>query len=216
MSENSVLNRQIVVNTVRQWGGSCTDAVLDPNCKIFSIQGCEGFIGYRLEYRCAVVLGDPVCPPEGLSTLASAFHEFCRLRGYEYIYMSASEEFTRWALKNGCHSAIEYGKELSVNPQISPRSRTGERASLVRRKVRHAQKEGVEVQEYVTHDEVVQEAMESVGDAWLKILVGGLRYIFPMCVLLRTLSVSAGFTLRKERKSLGSLFSTNYKDMMGG
>jgi lysylphosphatidylglycerol synthetase-like protein (DUF2156 family) len=151
---------------VRQWGSSTSDAILDPFTQIFTIPAIDGLIGYRLEYRSIVVFGDPVCSPEDLPSLVTAFHEECKKNGYNIIYVSASESFAKWAIQNTCRILIKFGKELYLDPFDDPKR--GPKGGLVRRKVRHAIKEGTTVQEYLPHDPQLENALEKVGQQWLQ------------------------------------------------
>lgn len=156
------------VQLVRRWGGLATDALLDPQCQVFSIPHIEGFIGYRMTYGCAVVYGNPVCAPENAPELAQAFHRFGQERFKNIIYLTISEPFAKWAIQNLCKTLIEYGEEIYLDPHCNPKNRQGTYASLVRRKVRHAQRIGVSVQEYKPNDLKIEKAIEQVGVAWLR------------------------------------------------
>lgn len=157
------------VKDVRKWGGSTTDAILDPSCLIFRTPGIDGLIGYRDENKCAIVFGDPVCPPNQIEKLIQSFQEFCTQSDLKIIYLIVSEEFSRLLIQNGyCKTMIEYGEELSLNPHEDPREKEGVHASLVRRKVRHALSEGVTVIEYKPFDEQIENGIILVGKKWLK------------------------------------------------
>lgn len=160
--------RQHIVNQVRRWGGSACDAVLDPACKIFSVESVEGIIGYREEPGCILVYGDPICPQSNLAALAHTFHQFCQKKNQNVIYIAATTTFMQWAMDNICNSNVEFGEELFIDPHDDPRERSGDNGSLVRRKVRHAMKEGTSVSEYVTNNPMLEQAIESVASSWLK------------------------------------------------
>lgn len=169
ITQNIVENRTYpLVENLRRWGGPTTDAILDPSCKLFSTPEIEGFIGYRLESNYAVVLGDPVCAPSDKPLLAQAFCNYCSSNSLEIIYVIVSEEFARWAMQNNSNILVEYGSKLILNPQSNPINDTGEKASLVRRKMKHAQREGITVNEYFSGDEPLEQAIEQVGEEWLK------------------------------------------------
>lgn len=161
-------DRMRIVELVRRWGGLATDALLDPKCQVFSIPQIEGFIGYRVEYGCAVVYGDPVCESSNALQLAQAFHRFGQEKFRNIIYLTASEKFARWVIPNLCHALIEYGEGIYLDPHSNPKDKQGTHASLVRRKVRHAQNSGVIVREYQSFDAKIEKELEQVGIAWLK------------------------------------------------
>lgn len=158
-----------ILQYIRRWGGCAVDAVLDPDTKFFTLPELEGMIGYRSLPTCAIVYGDPICGPENIKTFVEAFHKKCDDENKSVIYITATEEFSHWAIKEGvCKTAIEYGEELVIDPHNDPRAREGVNASLVRRKVRHAQKEGISVVEYLGNDPAIENAIEEVGLAWLQ------------------------------------------------
>ncbi len=103
-----------------------------------------------------------------------------------------------------CRVRIEFGRELWIDPQDDPRSRTGVHASLVRRKVRHALKEKVTAHEYTSYDADLEQAIEQVGDAWLQgrkglqIYIAGIR-------LFEIGRENAGFNARQGDQVIGIL-----------
>jgi lysylphosphatidylglycerol synthetase-like protein (DUF2156 family) len=158
-----------ILTLVRRFGGCCSDAVLDPSCQVFRDPFIDGFIGYRLEASRAVVYGDPICQWEETPRLIQAFTKFCHQKGYKnIIYVITSEKFCQWAMQNVCHASIEFGQELFMDPHDDPRAKTGVNASLVRRKVRHAQKEFVTVEEYIPSNFMIEAQMEEAAKLWLK------------------------------------------------
>ncbi|MFI0434520.1 MAG: phosphatidylglycerol lysyltransferase domain-containing protein [Parachlamydiaceae bacterium] len=152
---------------VRRWGGLTTDALLDPRCQHFERSEIEGFIGYRVEYDCAIVFGDPVCSSVDTLQLAQAFQEFCKTKYKNIIYLTASETFVKSANQKVCKAFIEYGEEVFLDPHVNPKDRQGTHASLVRRKMRHAQKNNVTVSEYLPYDSIMEKNIENVGIEWL-------------------------------------------------
>lgn len=165
--EQKTLLRDFIVNCVRRWGNETTDATLDPSCQIYCDPNIEGFIGYRLEKNCAVVYGDPVCAPNEKTSLALSFQDYCKKSELSTIYAIVSEEFAEWAGKTICPISFEFGERLILNPQHNPSKNAGRHGSLIRRKVKHAQNEGVIVKEYVNKDEKIERAIENVGIDWL-------------------------------------------------
>lgn len=169
-------DRTSIVNIVRRWGGSASDAVLDPACQIFMIPGIEGLIGYRLDSDCAVVYGDPVCAPDHLIPLVQAFHQYCLNQDRRIIYIGTSEAFARWAITTVCKVSIEFGDDYFLDPH-SDDPRRGPKGSLVRRKVRHALGEGVIAKEYLGNDLTLEQSIEQVGETWLKTRRGPQIYV---------------------------------------
>lgn len=160
--------RKLILDIVRRWGGFATDAILDPYTLIFQIPEIEGLIGYKLSAGCAVVYGDPICDPTQSVELARAFHKWCKGHGWRIVYLPSSHEFATLAIREGlCKSSIEFGNELSLNPQDDPQKKTGNTASLLRRKVRQALNEDTIIHEYETNDDNLKKAIEEVGVSWI-------------------------------------------------
>ena len=161
------MDRNQLLHLLREFGGSTTDIILDNSTKIFTLPDVKGFIGYRTDSHCLVAYGDPVAPPRDQLKLAQAFHNFAKEQGKSFLYLGASKEFSDWALDNGCKGKIEFGKELQLDPSNDPRETTGKLGVLVRKKVKHAQKENVSVDEYTGQDPELEAEMGQVFDKWL-------------------------------------------------
>lgn len=160
--------RKRIVEKVRRLGNAASDAVLDPSCQVFTIPEIEGIIGYRIESSCAIVYGNPVCSSQDRLKLVKAFHDDCSKKNMNIIYVGANENFAKWSIEHSCKALVEFGEELSIDPHMDPKARKGVNASLVRRKVRHSQKEGTEVLEYHPFDPEIEKAIEQVGEQWLQ------------------------------------------------
>lgn len=173
----SLDSRQTILEFVRKFGGASSDAVLDPKCTIFSSPENKGLIGYRIESGCAVVFGDPIGEERNFIKIADQFHKHCETECSNVIYISASYQFAKMAMKKNCQAYIQFGEELVYDPKNDPREETGVNAQLVRRKVRHAQKEGTEVFEYLNPDSSLEKEIEQVGIAWLRHRKGPQVYI---------------------------------------
>lgn len=161
-------SRDTIVALVRKWGGAASDAVLDPTMRNFHVPGIEGFISYRLERKCAVCFGDPICSPSHREILAKEFHRFAKDEGLHVVYVAVTRDYAHWALQNVCEAAIEFGEELLFNPPRDPRKNTGVHAQLVRRKTKQAIRSGVSVHEYIPHDAAIESGFEQVKTLWLQ------------------------------------------------
>lgn len=156
------------IKLIRKWGGITSDALLDPACYYYMENGIEGLVGYKLENNTAVVFGDPVCDPKVIPALVASFHNYTREKNWNTLYISASEKFARWAVSKECAALIQFGEEFFIDPHNDPRKKKGTHASLVRRKVRHAEHEGTTVHEYLEHNEQLEKAIDEVGILWLE------------------------------------------------
>lgn len=157
-----------LLELVRLYGSCTTDAVLDRDCHLFRVPSIEGFISYKLDNQVAVIFGDPIAPPSQRIELATFFYQFAEEHKYKVIYVVASESFAEKSRKVFGSAYIEFGEELLLNPMNNPMNLTGERASLLRRKVKHAIKEGVEVEPYLDYNEELEEKLLKVSDQWLQ------------------------------------------------
>lgn len=169
-------DRTVLLNLIRRWGGSASDAVLDPACQIFTTEKIEGVIGYRNEAGCAVVYGDPICAPDNIAVLVQAFHAFCQEQNRRIIYLGASSKFSKWAMATVCKASIEFGDDYFLDPRFDD-PKKGAKGSLVRRKLRHALMEEVLVNEYLENNFTLEESIEAVGAAWLKARQGPQMYV---------------------------------------
>lgn len=66
-----------IADYIAKFGNHSSIALLDPCYTIFNIPDIYRIIGYRVESNCAILFGDPLCPPQNIPLLAHAFHDFC-------------------------------------------------------------------------------------------------------------------------------------------
>ena len=204
----------MTIETIRRHGGSATDAILDPATEIFTLEGVDGLIGFRRNDGLAVVFGDPVCHKEDREALAKAFHCKMEEEKRKVIYVAASQSFSEWALDYLCQGMIEFGEELYFDPFDNPKKRTGTNASLVRRKVRHAAGEGVQVEEYYGKDPLLEKQMEEVAEKWVKARKGPQIHISGTD-LFTIRSGRRWFYATKESKVIGVILLSVIESKMG-
>lgn len=176
-TEPRLSERQILVDKLRRWGDITVDAILDPACLIFTSPVSEGLIGYRIESNAAIVFGEPVCPESEKTALAKAFEEFCRKSGLKVIYAIVSEQFVRKIQNPKGSVLVEFGEKLIFHPSKNPMDNTGPKAVLLRKKVKHATKDGIEIKEYLGGNPALEAALEQVGASWLESRRGAQVYI---------------------------------------
>lgn len=156
-----------------RYGSTASEAMFDFPCKFFQIPQCSGIIAYRVEYNCAIVLGDPICPENEISQLTEAFHRFCQESNLNVIYVIVSEKFARWARQSHCNILIEVCEELIINPEEDPCLES----SRMRHKVSRAIKKGLTVHEYIPFNEEIENALKEVGVKWEKAIKGWHMYL---------------------------------------
>lgn len=155
---------------VHQWGNSISEAVLDLSCKYFQTPDIEGFIGYRISKNCAVVLGDPICPPEKKPDLALAFQKYCNENNLSCIYFIVSQEFARWAIDHVSKIMIEVGEEIIFDPFLDPT--VGHKGYKLRNRIHHAQHLGLTVKEYIPFNQKIESDILNVGNTWVQARTG--------------------------------------------
>ncbi len=153
---------------IRQWGGSTSEAVLEPEVKIFTMPDISGCIGYRLSHGCAIVLGEPICAPNDVAMLTKSLHQFMDKQNIRIVYLVVSQGFAKWALQNVCGALLEFGQEFTINPMSDPRKMTGKHAWKLRNKIKQVTNAGVTVHEYLENDIGLEQSIEEVGKTWLK------------------------------------------------
>lgn len=155
-----------VEKNIHRWGCAASEAILDAPFEFFRVPNLSGFIGYRVESGCAIVFGDPVCPPEQSTALAESFSQFCNQQNVNIIFIMTGEKFTKWAMENMCNVKLRIGNELIFNPQEDIMK--GSKAYKLRNKINHARSEDLVVKEYIKHDLQIEESLLEVGKKWLK------------------------------------------------
>lgn len=156
---------------VKRFGSPVSIILLDLPYLIFSIPHLDGVIGYQLFENCAVVIGDPICSPQNIPELTHAFHLYCEKYNWKIVFFLASESFAHWAINNGCHTLIQVGEELILDPtcfQIKQK---------IRWKINQSLHHGVVIKEYQNFDPLLENQMENTIDAWLKAKHGPQIYL---------------------------------------
>ncbi len=70
---------------------------------------------YQENLGCVVAFGDAMCASHQ-GALLERFKEFCRKKGADMLFATASPEFANLALKSGNCGILNYGKDLIFNP----------------------------------------------------------------------------------------------------
>ena len=155
-----------IADFVRRYGGSSSISLFDSGCEVFQVPEIEGIIGYHLSNKCAVVIGDPLCPPESALSLAVAFQEWCDEKGYSYIYVTASEQFSQQALNTVCSSMIEIGEDFYLSDECNPKK--GSKGRALRNKLNNAKRANLEILEYTQDDADLEQKLTDVSEKWVE------------------------------------------------
>ena len=125
----------------------------------------EGLINYRLTGNVAVVLGDPICPPQAVERVIRSFLEFCTLHKWHIAFYQVYPHYL--ALYRSLKlRAFKMGEEAILNPQTF--TLHGSALANVRTSSRRAEREGVSIQWYEgTPPTEMMHQLEQLSNAWL-------------------------------------------------
>jgi len=177
MELNACLTRQLNIELIHRWGGSVIESLLDPQCSFFKLPDVEGLIGYSANRKCAVVFGDPVCPPWNRERLVDAFHLFCEQQKKNVVYLVASQEFAEWWQQKQQGGCITFGEELYLDPRRDPKLHSGKRGIVLRGKIRKAEKLGVSIKELCNENIELEQKIQDVATQWIQHRKGPQIYI---------------------------------------
>jgi lysylphosphatidylglycerol synthetase-like protein (DUF2156 family) len=190
---------------VKNWGNAASIVLLDPICKVFTVPGIDGAIGYRIENKCAIAIGNPLCDDKNLELLIKAFHDFCNKEKLSIFYALATKKFVDWSLKAGyCKAAIHIGHEIILNPMNDPKAEKGSYASLLRNKCNQVTRKGITIQEYRGTDENLEKKMEELSKSWIENRKGPQIYLLQID-LFKDRSHKRWFYAEDQGKILGIL-----------
>jgi lysylphosphatidylglycerol synthetase-like protein (DUF2156 family) len=156
-----------------RYGSAASEAMLDFPSNFFKIPDCTGIIVYRVEFHCAVIFGEPLCPPEEISKLTEAFHKFCHESNLNIIYIIVSEKFAKWAKDQYCNILIEVCEEFIFDPA----SESWITSSRQRHRVDKAFKHGLTVHEYIPFNAEIENSLKQIGIKWQQARKGPQIYI---------------------------------------
>lgn len=167
--------QSIIAEYIKRWGNASSIALLDPKCRFFSQPEIEGIVGYRVESRCALVFGDPLCAQGVLKKLIEAFHSYCQKQELSVIYTTISKNFAlRLKILHG-GVLIQVGENLFLDPHHDPE--TGSKGRKLRNKIKQPLNAGVIVKEYLEEDKIMEHDIEEAALQWLKARQGPQIYL---------------------------------------
>ncbi len=152
---------------VRRYGNQTLSffALAPENLRYLAPNG-EGLVSYRLTGNVAVVLGDPICPPEAIKQVTRGFLDLCASNDWQVAFYQAHPEYLPIYQTLGLH-VFKIGEEALLSPQTFTLS--GSAMANVRTSCRRAEREGVVIQWYdgVPPKEVLEQ-LEPLSSAWLE------------------------------------------------
>lgn len=151
-----------LASIVKRLGNPESTTLLHSNCNVFQIPQVDGAIGYHQIGNCAVVIGDPICLPQDTAELTKAFHLYCQNHNLKAVYLLVYDDFARWGINNGCHTLIQVGSELSINPT------NFQKKQKLRWKINQSLQQGVEIKEYKNVNVDVEKQIDDTILKWLQ------------------------------------------------
>jgi phosphatidylglycerol lysyltransferase len=152
---------------VRRYGNETLSffALAPENLRYLALGG-EGLVSYRLAGDVAVVLGDPICPPEATPRVTREFLNLCASNDWQVAFYQAHPEYLSVYQALGLH-VFKIGEEALLSPQTFTLS--GSPMANVRTNCRHAEREGMAIQWYDgAPPKGVLKQLEPLSSAWLE------------------------------------------------
>lgn len=155
------------------FGSGASEAMFDYPCFFFQIPDCTGVIPYRVESKCAIVIGDPLCPPNELLKLSRAFYKHCQNSHLNLIYITVSEKFARLA-QEYCPILIEVCEEFTFDPQ---KMSSIHKSHRLQHRMDKAIKQGLTLHEYIPFNQAIEDSLLEIGVKWQKNKKGPRLYL---------------------------------------
>lgn len=152
-------------------GSAASEAMLDFPCYFFQTPNCTGIIAYRIEFKCAIIIGDPLCPTNELNDLTRAFHKYCHDAHLKVIYITVSEKFARLS-QEYCPILIEICEELIFDPK-SDHIKSHRLQHRVDKAIQH----GLTFHEYIPFNEEIEKSLLEIGVKWREAKKGSSFYL---------------------------------------
>jgi lysylphosphatidylglycerol synthetase-like protein (DUF2156 family) len=168
----------VASEVVQRFGSSISHVLDDPSCQRFVVPALRGLIAYRDVGRAAVAFGDPMGAPNVALPMLERFRNFNTARGRSTVVAVASPSLAMECGADGW-GAVECGEELIFDPRHDPTA--GPAGRELRKKVRRASADGVEVDEYLGPPQNPEQ--EAAAHAWLSKRQGLQVYVAPVALL---------------------------------
>lgn len=163
MSEQNGKEKELFI----RYGSAASEAMFDFPCQFFRLDECEGIIPYRIDYNCAVIIGDPISPINERLKLTEAFHKFCKEAGLNIIYITVSQEFAD-QIQEHTKIAIPVCEEIIFDPQQD----VSNSSHRMKHRIEKAVKRGLTFHEYIPVDKELEKELLDVGNRWESAIKG--------------------------------------------
>ncbi|KAJ1029379.1 hypothetical protein NDA13_002630 [Ustilago tritici] len=167
--ESDLRDMQALEKLIANYGDASNTAWLDDRYKVWRHPETGAAVGYSPFKGYAMIVGDPLCDKTQMTQVVSAFLQYIKKEAkLKPIWMMVCEEVEEilGGRLNWCTLSVlaeERVNDLAKNP--------ARRDPDIQKKVRHARKEGVKIEDYSLNenvpDEVVRETDERIED-WRK------------------------------------------------
>ncbi|KAJ1027130.1 hypothetical protein NDA18_003146 [Ustilago nuda] len=167
--ESNLRDMQALEKLIANYGDASNTAWLDDRYKVWRHPETGAAVGYSPFKGYAMIVGDPLCDKTQMTQVVSAFLQYIKKEAkLKPIWMMVCEEVEEilGGRLNWCTLSVlaeERVDDLAKNP--------ARRDPDIQKKVRHARREGVKIEDYSLNenvpDEVVQETNERIED-WRK------------------------------------------------
>lgn len=200
------VNKKLLI----RYGSAASEAMFDFPCKFFHHPECSGVIAYRDVHHCAIVIGDPICPPSETFLLAKAFEDYCEKQNLNIIYIIISEIFSKWTDLQGYKIKLEVCEELIFDLEADPL----QASHRIKHRVDKATKHGLTVHEYIPTNLEIENSLKELGTKWQHSIKG------PN-VFLGHLNFFESYTGKrwfyvKEEKTISSMLMLSKLDAQNG
>ena len=138
-----------------------------PDKSYFFSESRQSFVAYRVAGRVAIVLGDPVGPPEEIVSISRSFIDFCEENDWTPAFYQTTQEYLFTYRALGLHK-LKVGDDAIVD--LERFSLEGKDMKKLRNKINNLEKSGIHavVHDNPVPDDVLNQA-KSVSDDWLRI-----------------------------------------------
>lgn len=126
----------------------------------------RAFLSYVLEGNVAVVVGDPLGPPEEMLAIIAQFILFCHTQDWSMVFWQVREAYIDLYRQAGMH-LLKIGEDPIIDTQTF--TLAGKAMANVRTSARHAEKAGLSVVFFQGQVQDVEQRaqMEQISQAWL-------------------------------------------------
>lgn len=139
---------------------------LEAGKSLFFSHSRRAFLSYVLAGNVAVVVGDPLGPPEEMPAIIAQFVAFCHIQDWSMVFWQVRDTYTNFYRQIGMH-LLKIGEDPIIH--VPTFTLSGKAMANARTSARHAEKAGLHVVFYrgQVQDATYQEQMTQISQAWL-------------------------------------------------